>query len=79
MPEKLDYQTQCLIASNLAQIVHQNIANNTDNSYLTVDNLADEHEDLFTHSLKLATYIYRITFDELISSPPAEDNRTISE
>ncbi len=65
---QLDYRTQCLIASNLANIVYENVSKNFGNKFLTIDEMIKD-EDTMTHSLRLASYIYRITFDELEHGP----------
>ena len=65
---QLDYPTQCLIASNLAKIVYDNVSKNFENKFLTVDEMIKD-EDALTHSLRLANYIYRISFDEIEQGP----------
>ena len=65
---QLDYRTQCLIASNLATIVYDNVSKNAGNKFLTVDEMLKD-EDALTHSLRLANYIYRISFDDIERGP----------
>lgn len=69
--QQLYYHIQCLIASNLSQIVYQNIQNRLGDKFLTVDELVEHHTDELSQSLRLANYIWRLTYDDMQVSPKA--------